>query len=47
MASKGVEEVDAGRQMKFQAMKELLRFLGQSFEEGLRREQTHRGSREC
>jgi hypothetical protein len=32
MASKGVEEVDAGKQMKFQAMKEVLRFLGQSFE---------------
>jgi hypothetical protein len=27
-----VEEVAAGKQMKFQAMKELLRFLGQSFE---------------
>jgi hypothetical protein len=33
------EEVDTGKRVKFQSAKELLRFLEQSFEEALRREQ--------
>ncbi len=33
-----VEEVDTGKRLKFQSTEELLRFLGQSFEEVLRRE---------
>jgi hypothetical protein len=33
-----VEEVDTGKRMKFQSTDELLKFLGQSFEEVLRRE---------
>jgi hypothetical protein len=32
-----VEEVDTGRRVKFQSSEELLRFLGQSLEETLRR----------
>jgi hypothetical protein len=33
-----VEEVDTGKRLKFQSTAELLKFLGQSFEEALRRE---------
>jgi hypothetical protein len=33
-----VEEVDTGKRLKFRSTEELLRFLGQSFEEALRRE---------
>jgi len=33
-----VEEVDTGKRLKFRSTEELLRFLGQTFEEGLRRE---------
>jgi hypothetical protein len=33
-----VEEVDTGKRLKFRASEELLGFLGQSFEETLRRE---------
>jgi hypothetical protein len=33
-----VEEVDTGNRLKFQTTEELLKFLGQSFEETLRRE---------
>ena len=33
-----VEEVDSGKRLKFQTTQELLKFLGQSFEEALRRE---------
>jgi hypothetical protein len=33
-----VEEVDTGNRLKFQSTDELLRFLGQSFAEALRRE---------
>jgi hypothetical protein len=33
-----VEEVDTGNRLKFRSTEELLRFLGQSFEEALRRE---------
>jgi hypothetical protein len=33
-----VEEVDTGKRGKFQSSEELLSFLGQSFEEALRRE---------
>ena len=33
-----VEEVDTGKRLKFRSSKELLGFLGQSFEETLRRE---------
>jgi hypothetical protein len=33
-----VEEVDTGKRLKFRSAEELLRFLGQTFEEGLRRE---------
>jgi hypothetical protein len=33
-----VEEVDTGNRLKFRSTEELLRFLGQSFEETLRRE---------
>jgi hypothetical protein len=32
------EEVDTSRRLKFRSAEELLRFLGQSFEETLRRE---------
>lgn len=32
-----VEEVDTGKRVKFQSAEELLQFLGQSFEETLRR----------
>jgi hypothetical protein len=34
-----VEEVDTGNRLKFRSTEELLRFLGQSFKEALRREQ--------
>jgi len=33
-----VEEVDTGKRVKFKSSEELLRFLGQSFEEALRRD---------
>jgi hypothetical protein len=33
-----VEEVDTGNRLKFRFTEELLTFLGQTFEEGLRRE---------
>jgi hypothetical protein len=33
-----VEEVDTGNRLKFRSTEELLTFMGQSFEEGLRRE---------
>ena len=33
-----VEEVDTGNRLKFRSTEELLRFLGQSFAEALRRE---------
>jgi hypothetical protein len=33
-----VEEVDTGKRGKFQSTEQLLRFLGQTFEEALRRE---------
>ena len=33
-----VEEVDTGKRLKFKSTEELLGFLGQSFEEALRRE---------
>jgi hypothetical protein len=33
-----VEEVDTGKRLKFRSTEELLGFLGQSFEETLRRE---------
>jgi hypothetical protein len=33
-----VEEVDTGNRLKFRSTEELLRFLGQSLEEALRRE---------
>jgi hypothetical protein len=33
-----VEEVDTGKRLTFRQTEELLRFLGQSFEEALRRE---------
>jgi len=33
-----VEEVDTGKRVKFQSSEELLRFLGQSFGEALRRD---------
>jgi hypothetical protein len=33
-----VEEVDTGKRVKFQSSEELLTFMGQSFEEALRRE---------
>jgi hypothetical protein len=33
-----VEEVDTGKRVKFQSTEEMLRFLGQTFEEALRRE---------
>ena len=33
-----VEEVDSGKRVKFHSSEELLRFLGQSFEEALRRD---------
>jgi hypothetical protein len=33
-----VEEVDTGKQTKFQSTEELLRFLAQTFEEALRRD---------
>jgi hypothetical protein len=34
-----VEEVDTGNRLKFRSTEELLRFLGQSFAEALRREE--------
>ena len=37
-----VEEVDTGKRVKFQSTEELIRFLGQSFEEGLRRQQENK-----
>jgi hypothetical protein len=33
-----VEEVDTGKRLKFRSTEELLRFLGQTFEEAVRRE---------
>jgi hypothetical protein len=33
-----VEEVDTGKRLKFRSTEELLKFLGQTFEEGLGRE---------
>jgi hypothetical protein len=33
-----VEEVDTGKRVKFRSTEEMLRFLGQTFEEALRRE---------
>jgi hypothetical protein len=33
-----VEEVDTGKRLKFRSTEELLKFLGQTFEEVLRRE---------
>jgi hypothetical protein len=33
-----VEEVDTGKRVKFKSSEELLRFLGQRFEEALRRD---------
>jgi len=37
-----VEEVDTGKRVRFQSAEELLRFLGQSFEEVLRRQQENK-----
>jgi len=37
-----VEEVDTGKRVKFQATEELIRFLGRTFEEALRREQENK-----
>jgi hypothetical protein len=41
-----VEEVDSGKRLKFQTTEELLKFLGQSFEEALRRERELNQSKE-
>jgi hypothetical protein len=39
-----VEEVDTGKRLNFRSTEELLRFLGQSFDESLRRErESNRG----
>ena len=41
-----VEEVDTGKRLKFQSKEELLKFLGQSFEEALGRERELNQSKE-
>lgn len=41
-----VEEVDTGNRLKFRSTKELLTFLGQSFEEALRRKRELEQSKE-
>jgi hypothetical protein len=41
-----VEEVDSGKRLKFQTTQELLKFLGQSFEEAVRRERELNQSKE-
>jgi len=37
-----VEEVDTGEELRFQSTEELLRFLGQRFDEALRRQRENK-----